>query len=315
MPSGQTPRVIKYSNDFQIVKERVVATGSEVTNQTWFAPTPNNTGGLYLKAQEHTMMRFEEQRDMALLLGEQTDNVDVFVEALGHDVPIKTTEGFYTFTDTGGNTLTYTPGSYSLNNWDAIGDVIEAERPGTFEYVGCDGRAIYLEKENALKDFLNNDTAVFLTNNDWMGYNTIRDEIELKPANAADFYASIGFKGVQKGGFNFGWSQLPEFNDAKGLALKQGSSYQYTFRQQSLLFPYGMVVNKNSHDGEMISAVGYEYKELNGFSRDVIITPLDGVGGSNRIATQQDDITSLNYLSDFCFHGVCANHCIIQKPA
>ena len=59
LPAGRVPRIIEYKNTFQIVKESAAATGSSLTNEMYFNPTPGVSGTYFLQVTETAMENFE----------------------------------------------------------------------------------------------------------------------------------------------------------------------------------------------------------------------------------------------------------------
>jgi hypothetical protein len=310
---GDTPRVVKYSNNFAITKERVGATGSEMTNKTWFDPIPNKPGSFLLKAEEDTYQRFEEGYSAMLLFDKPTTNTALveFAEGVGHDMPLKGQEGFYSFVEDNGNEVTYTVGSWVMDDFDKIAHKMEDERAGADSFCVWFGQALYTENENVLRDFLNGDTAAFLSR-EWMGYGnvsqTMRDHYQLQ--SEEDYAIKIGFTAIRKNGVNFMFKRMHDFNYVQGMG-----SADYNFKNQAIVHPVGY--KRNQFNGQLDGAVGYQYKELNGVSRENKVAVLNGVGaevdGMN--AVNEIDTRNTYMLAESCFHGTCANHMTLVRPS
>lgn len=307
LPPGITPRVIKYSNEFQIVKDRVGATGSEMTNQTYFDPVPGQQGSFLLKAKADTYYRFECANDDALLFGDTIDNISTFVSDLGYDVAIKGTEGLLEFIGTNGYTINYTAGSLAMADFDAISRKYEQERIGVRDIMAWQGYDIYLEIENLLQAQLANDVSAQLTNR-LMN----RGAGENEPITTDDSALHIGFYALKKGGYRYYFKQLHNFNEAVGAGA---TGYNYT--KQSIYHP--LAYSGDMKTGAKKGIIGYEYKKLGNYSRENVIADLAGVGVAGtgtpyRIASSRNDIYDLGMVSEIAFHGACANHMMLQTP-
>lgn len=308
LPAGRTPRVIKYTNQFQIVKAAAAATGSEMTNQTYFEPIPGREGSFYLQTQYSTMYDFEERCDGALLWGTSIDNVFINSSELGFDVPVLGTEGMIEFGTTNGWTVNYTPGALAMGDFDTISDIYESERIGIRDIFTWQGKSYYNELENVLQTLLNADITAQL-------YRKFLDDgsgIGEQPTMSEDLFVHIGFNGLKKGGYVYGWKLLHAFNEAMG-----AGSDAYDYDQWAIYHPLGFVRNKSNN--QMMPTIGYEYKQLGNYSRETVIAEIAGVGVAGTgtpytIASNVYDIHRVGYVSEIAFHGTCANHMIIQRP-
>lgn len=310
LPAGRTSRVMKYTNDFQILKEAAMTSGSEMTNQAYFEPIPGTQGSFVLRVKWETMQRFEDKCDGALLLGSSIDNVTDASTQMGIDVTVKGTEGLYDFARLNGYTINYTVGSLTTADFDTIARTYELERIGVKEIAGWQGIDYYQEQENALQALLNGDLTANIASSRFAFNMDPNDENQL--VDSGDFAMNIGFRALRKSGYNFSWKSLHTFNEAIGLGH---SDYDYT--QKSIWTPLGYTEDKVT--GGTSGTIGYEYKELNGYSREHVVAPINGLGvagtgGVSPIAVNQYDISQLGMLSEIAAHNTCANHVIIHTP-
>jgi len=303
---GLTPQYIRYGNTFQIIKERASVTGSQLTNINRVSD-PNVGGGQqsYFDIVDFDKeKRFEMKRSMALLTGQQNTNAALYDynTERGIDAVISGTEGFLKFAELNGNTLTYTVGSTSITSFDNLNRIFMNERIGTRELMTLDGYQIMQETENALLNYFNTTRDAYLEStisNANAGYGD-------QPYKESDLAVAVGFKAVTKGGFTYRFSNCHEFNDIQSLGAT-GFNYQ----KWRLVLPMGMKLNITN--GQQTSMFGYEYKELNGYSRESIVGELSGAG-INAIVTNQYDIKSTFMLSEFAAHMACANAIVRQIP-
>jgi hypothetical protein len=313
LPSGRVPRVIKYNNCFQIIKSSCSATGSSMTNQTYFDPLPGQPGSFYLKTKDDTYRDYERKCDGALLWGQKSDNpaLSEFNAQLGFDVPIETTQGMISFAETSGNTTQYVSGSYTLSDFDTLSKYYEGQRIGTRQLQALQGVDINIEIENVLAEILDGDLAALLTKDYYTMGGIYSDEFQ--PMDSSDFALKMGFRAVKKSNFTYSWMMMHCFNDVVG-----AGSPDYPYSKWQVIYPVGYATDTRT--GNNMPTVGYEYKSLNGYSRESVIAQIAGVGVAGTgtpyaIASNQFDIHTLGIVSEIAFHGACANHITLQTPA
>ena len=315
LPAGRVPRVITYSNDFQIVKQAAQSTGTELTNTMYFEPIPNVPGSLYLRVKEDMMYRFEKNCDGALIWGQNINNHSEFVTRLGFDAPVRGTEGLIQFAITNGNVDNYTAvGSYTLSDFRDLSRYYEQERVGTNTFMNLMGFEIYQEIEEEMAEFLNADTAALLTKDFFYGdsmFDNLEDEMYYK--EPAEFALKVGFKAIKIGGYVYLFRNFRDFNARVG-AGAQG----YPYQSWQVVLPVGFAMEKMSNT--MRGTFGYEYKQsADGYSREEVLGEITGAGvggrgGMYRPASHGADVHECFMISEFAFHPTCANHITIQKP-
>ena len=250
--------------------------------------------------------------DHTLVFGQAINNVTVFNPELQHDVAVSGTEGLKEFGVTNGFTNPYVVGAYGLSDFDEVALYYELERIGTNRIMALEGIALYQETENALQTLLNADISAQLTE-DYLFYDGVMDvNDEFQWKSPRDLSISIGFKGIHKSGYDFGLFKNHVFNDKVG-----AGAAGYSYRNWSMMFPVGMLMNKNS--GTEQPTVGYEYKALNGYSREMVIADISGIGvagtgGYRPVAVNQFDIHKTGMVSEIATHNTCGNHIVIQRP-
>jgi len=304
---GLTPQYIKYSNTFQIVKERASTTGSNMTNVLRVSD-PNVGSGQqsYFDIVDFdTEKRFEMKRSMGLLAGEQNTNAALYDynTERGIDAPMSGTEGFLKFAELNGYTSTYTVGTTSITSFDALNRIYMNERIGTRELMTLDGYQILQETENALLNYFNTTRDAYLESTISNANQSWGDQ----PYTDTDLSVAIGFKSVRKGGFTYRFSVCHEFND-----IQSFGATGYNYQQWRLVLPMGAKLNITT--GQHTSMFGYEYKELNGYSRESVVGQLSGAGIVAPVISNQYDIKSVFMLSEFAAHMACANAIVRQIP-
>jgi hypothetical protein len=302
LPAGRTPRVVKYSNTFQIIKTKAGCTGSELTNAQYFEVVKNQGQNLFMLAKRDAYEAHELAIDNVLLFGQQANNLVVFNPNLGHDVSISGTEGLIPFIQNGGLTDTYTVGAYTMTDFDDLSRYYETERVSGSNLVAWQGYELNIEIENVFGSILNGDVAALLTKS--MGFsdylpndNTDRD---------GDHAMNFGFRGVKKGGFNYLFTKCAAFNSRTGAGAPA-----YNYNRWQIIFPQGKT--PDVQDGDQYGIIGYEWKELDGNSRKMKVGSYHGLGIDGPISNDIDVLT-VGMLSEIAFHGTRANACAIQRP-
>lgn len=311
LPQGRVPRVVKYSNTFQIVKAAAGSTGSELTNQMYFEPVEGKPGSFFAKVSVDTMYRFENECDGALIWGQQINNVQIFNPELGFDVNVSGTEGLINFATVNGNNETYVVGNYQLADFDDVSKYYERERIGVRDIMCLQGIDINVEIENVLADILDGDLAGLLTKNFLWGDGVFSDGMQ--PAiDASTFAMEFNFRAIRKANFRYFFYLMHVFNENVG-----AGATGYDYPNWQVLFPIGYAKEKSTGDNR--ATIGYEYKQLGAYSREEVIADLSGVGvaGSGtpyRIATNPNDLYRMGMVAEIAFHGTCANHITLVTP-
>lgn len=313
LPAGRTSRVFKYTNRFQIIKESAGASGSELTNRMYIQPIEGQFGSWYLRVTKEAASRFEDACDGALLFGGSSDNSTANSTFLGHDVDVNHTQGMIEFAEDYGYTETYTSGSFSIDDYYDIGKNYEMERVGTKKIIGWQGYDYYTDAEKALQALLNADLTANLMREQFAFDAMPQDEFQ--PVSPNDFALHIGFKALRVGGYDYVWKQLHNFNEYLGAGYDD-----YDYSQWSIYTPLGYTQSKGI--GGNKPTVGYEYKQLDGYSREMVVSVTAGAGVAGAggmfntpLASNGIDATQVGMVSEMAFHGTCANQIIIHKPA
>lgn len=312
IPEGLLPRISKYTNVFQIVKEGAGTTGTELTNQTWAQIVPGKDGSIFMAIEGDTMMRYERAMCYTLLFGTTANNLTAAATTeVPFDVAIKGTEGLVPFVSVNGHTDNYTSGSYSIDDFDAMAVIFEQERIGTRQIVTYDGYTIFQETENALQTLLNANLTVELLKT--LGGDGKVPSDSLQPYESNDFSFYIGFRAVRKSGYDFFFRMLHEFNDYTGAGAPN-----YEYPSYRIATPLGFAVERAS--GNEVPYVSYEYKGLNGYNRHDLVDYTAGIGvagapGMARVASTTYDVARMGIVSEIAGHFACPNKCILQTPA
>lgn len=311
LPTSIQPRVSKWTNTFAIVKESYTISGTEQANVVQFVEMAN--GGIEVLLKDDLLYRFERGRDLMLTFGQQADNIDVASEGLGIDVPIAGTEGFYEFADNNGANDTYTSGSYGISDFTSIANYFDDARvTGTPDICAWLGQTLENEIEDQFTQTFANDLTPLLEKMlpDMGGYIT-----GLPDYTSSDFSVHIGYRAVKKNHYIFHFKRSPAFNDIKG-AGAEGHGY----RAVGVFHPFGGV--KDVTTKKLMPNVGYEYKAVNGYSREFVIGKVAGVGSENSGVSgmnwitlgSENDVAKYGMVCEIAGHWICGSHFLVQEP-
>jgi hypothetical protein len=308
LPESRLPRIFKYTNTFQIIKDGYGATGTSATDRLFaeFVNTDDNTIVGVMK--RDTMFRFERFVSNALLFGDTIDNHTVFNSNLGVDTPVGGTEGALAFVTGYGHIPTYTLGSYGIADFDVLARILTQEQSSSANVFQMMGFNVFQVIENALYTINAGATQPLFLKQFSMDLGV--DVASWQPFEDANFQLYVGFKSVHKSGYNFGFKLMPEFTD---VTLGGSSAYNYTNTVVSM--PTGTTKNT---EGKSVMTWGYEYKQEGSYSRRAVFGQFAGVGSntfSNIVASGPNDLLNAGILAEVAFHGACPNLGIIQTPA
>lgn len=310
LPGMRAPRFVKYQNTFGIIKTRWSATGSEVTNKIYFKTPSGNEGAIDVFVKEDFMRDHERARDGMLLFGQQVNNLSALNSHIGIDVSISGTEGFVPFAKTSGTIDTYTLGSYSLTDLDAVAIILENERASeSSNILAWDGPDVHRAREKALLDLLTNDLTPFV---DRMvpGYSGFDFNAIADSKAEYDKSFTFGIMAVRTSGFNFAFKKLPVFAD-----IRNAGAAAYKYKNTSIYCPIDMQVNSK---GEKMPLVGYEYKTNNkGYNRNLQFGRRAGVGANGYFgelnASDEFDTMTEGLVSELALHASCGNKIVYQE--
>lgn len=316
LPKGRAPRILKYSNVFQIVKHSFGSTGTELTNSVYhetIAGDPSSAGkSIYVRIKNDDIKRYEMSRSNALLFGQVADNLTSTDNAQNLDTPVNTTEGYIPFALTNGTDDQYTVGSYALADFNTLSNIYYDERSSMSSDLMCfDGPDIALETEDLFINTLDQNLAPFV-DRIMPGYSdALMQYHEMMDSKPTDATLAFGYSCIQKGGFVFHLKRLSELNDVKVLG-----STNYSYRNYRIVSPIAMVGDVLTKQNR--AAVGYEYKMLDGYSRENVLGHIAGagVGGNTMYGQAANGYDSLTHflICEIAGHFAVANAIVVQRP-
>jgi hypothetical protein len=284
----QETDVIRRKNPFMIVKGRHEVNGSQATNIGWV-----NTGGgeyrWFMYAEQEARKRFEDQREMMMLFGEQHSGTTG--TALAND--LAGSEGYFSAIDDRGIQVTGANAN-PLDSFSEIDDIIiELDKQGApGEY------AMYLNRKQdlAIDDMLASGIATGVTAGLPGQFGAFQ--------NNADMAVQLGFKSFTRGGYTFHKHDWKLLNDPTLL----GASTKF----QGVMTPLANVVDART--GNSTPSLALYYKEANGYSREMEhwVTG-GGVLGHTNNGDLGTDQAVFHYRSEVALCVRAANHHVVLK--
>ena len=283
----------KYSNPFMIVKGRHEVNGSQATNLGWV----NFGGGDYrwfMYAEQEARKRFQDQREMMLLFGQQNDGSGA--GALSPD--LAGSDGYFTQLEERGINIT------------GVGAASDAQ----LDFATFDKLIAELDKQGAPSEYamyLNRtqDLAIddMLATGPIAAGNSITTGLPGQFGafnNDADMAVKLGFKTFTRGGYTFHKHDWKLLNDPTLV----GASTKF----QGAMVPLANVTDARS--GMTAPALSMYYKEANGYSREMEhwVTG-GGVLGYNNNGDEGRDQAVFHYRSEIALCVRAANQHVILK--
>ena len=237
--------VTRKKNPFAIVKGRHQVNGSQATNIGWV----NLGGGEYrwfMYAEQEARKRFEDQREMIMLFGEQNDGAGNAAAALSPD--ISGSDGYVTAVEAGGIVVS-NANANPLDSFSEFDDIIMLldKQGAPSEY------AMYLNRKQdlAIDDMLAAGIATSVTAGLAGQFGAFN--------NDADMAVKLGFKSFTRGGYTFHKHDWKLLNDP---TLMGATNFL-----QGAMVPLTQVADART--GAKAPALSMYYKEANGYSREM----------------------------------------------
>ncbi len=248
-PGGKVARVLEYTFSTKIVKETNTATGSEMTNGTWFDVMSDGQSipSFYMKGQIDTDYRMMLRMDGALLFDNETTNTTL--TAAGN----RTTTGLVPWVRSGGNVDEYTAGSYALVDFDAMNNTLD-QNFAPAEELAMLGIQLQQEWENLFQNSFAEGAIVY--------------------ANFADggkkaVDLNIGFKSFTKTERTWNLKRMGVFNN-----IQLYGAPGYKLPGTGIVCP--MDSRKDAKTGNMIPSFGMRYKALGAYNRKMKVWKVGG---------------------------------------
>lgn len=296
-PLGRFSGTRKYTNNTQIIKEKIKVTGSQMTDGLYFNPIPTYAGeggkavsGSYMiKGQQDAEVRMAILMEGACLMGRKNTNTTVNKDA-DTGKAAKSTEGTIPYIEDNGTTVNYTPGSFTVSKFTQINKVADKENAPD-NYAGFVGIDLHDTFDDAFIDF-NKDFNTSFTSEVTGGKKSI----------------DIGFQFLKRSGRKFGFSRLKTLSNQKtyGAVGMKYSSW-------GVFIPLGMNKSMDANGASSkLPTVGMRHKSLGGYDRFMEVWTVAGAGNGQKVT--ENDSHNLSLRSEIGSHNMVGNQMIIMKP-
>ena len=283
------PDVKRYDNTFMIVKDRYQVNGSQATNMGYIN-VGNGDYRWFMYGEQEARKRFEDKRELMMLLGEKLDGSAAKVTT-GADAQAGSEGYFAAIRDRGINVTGANTAPLTLATFDDL--IVELDKQGApAEY------AMYLNRKQdlAIDDMLAQGIATQVTaglSGQFGAFN-----------NDSDLAVQLGFKSFTRGGYTFHKHDWKLLNDPTLL----GATTEF----QGVMCPMTKVVDARS--GQKAPALEMMHKAANGYSRELEhwVTGGGVMGHTNGDAGE--DSMTFHYRSEIALITRAANqHVLITE--
>jgi len=278
---------VRKSNPFMIVKDRYEVNGSQATNIGWV----NVGGGEYrwfMKGEQEARARFEDRREMMMLLGELHDGTAG--ASLTND--IAGSEGYFAAIEDRGIQVS-NANANPLDSFSEFDDIImELDKQGApSEY------AMYVNRKQdlAIDDMLASGIATGVTAGLPGQFGAFN--------NSADMAVKLGFKSFTRGGYTFHKHDWKLLNDP---TLLGASNYV-----QGAMIPLSQVTDARS--GMKAPALAMYYKEAGGYNREMEHWVTGSILGHTNNGDVGTDNAVFHYRSEIALCTRAANQHVMIK--
>lgn len=290
-PNSRLPKTNQVSFNLQLIKEKLSATGTEMTNQLWvnsYTESGQPISNYLDLAKISAEYRMKLWMASALLYGRKS-SAGQNVDANGRD--IRTTEGLIPFITRVGQDVSYTPGLFSVQKFDEISGLLEKQNAPSSIWVGG-GFNFLNEKDNVLQSYFgDNNIPQFKQSvvNSVFGGN-----IELE--------ASVCYQYLYKAQRGFAFSKIGLFSHTKS-----GNASGFKDSSTALFLPMAKKSVNTGSMSETLPMFGMRYKQLGKHNRMLQVWKTGAAGENPAEYTNDEDVQNLEYRSHIGFHGVAGN--------
>lgn len=299
------PRTYRWSNNTQIIKSNFAETGTSATNKLPFKNVEGMEGSLLILGGDATERMQFDRVSKALLFGKQGTNQTVTSDALGYTVPIKFTQGLDDYVVTYGNQLPYPIGSFDITDFDALGEVFNREQVGTKNILMPMGFNLQQQISNTLKSYMDYTCFEYAVSN-WPFQSNIMDMANVI-GSPKGFFLWLDFEGLTKNGYHFLMKHQKELDE-----IQAAGTTGYKWPNVGYALPVTSYKNSEYNDAWSPS-IGYRYKALNGYNREMQTTWTGGAPVKAR-ATNSLDAYQMDILSEIGGEWALGNQMVKILP-
>ncbi len=292
------PRLYRQQNNPQIIKSSYGITGSAMTDRMPVVSVQGSDGGNYMMivGSESTEKLHMDRISKALWFSVQGDNnvTQNMAAAQNRVAPVRTTQGLDDYiVNSGGNILTYSYGNLTISDFDNVGTILQRERVASKTFLMPLAYGLRTQVDNTLKTYMNNTCFQYAASS-----GKISSDMFDSFTNKEDFFLWLSFDGVHKGGYNYLIRTQEELNEQMGAGTEG-----YNWSGVGYVLPIDFVQSR--FDKDATASVGYRYKSLGGYNREMEQHYTGGAGLDP--ATSSIDAKFLDIRSEIGAENALAN--------
>lgn len=290
-PKGLITDIGQYTNQFAIMKETDITTGTNMTTLQAWKPIKDLQGYAYLNGVEQAELRHKKNKAMMMVHGQLGDgNVTQFVPDFDLDAEANDTEGLIQAFTTSGQGFTYdSTNGYDLDDFQRIISFYRNKRLPKGDILVLQGGNIASEIQTTLYELFNTYNADAFLSKKYMGnlkYNAN------ERYSAEDYFVEIGFKGFRKDGYNFLFRELTELNNLYG-----DGNTGFDYEGMQFFLPISVVRDpKNKIDLPSFEAL-HRGQKVGGYQRNIEAWNTGGAGPIRK--TDEWDVQRTFFRSEF----------------
>jgi len=291
------PRLYRQTNNCQIIKSSYGITGSAMTDRMPVKAIGGAEGNYMLVVGSESTEKLHMDRiSKALWFSVQGDNnvTQNMGAAQNRPTPVRTTQGLDDYiVNNGGNILTYAFGNLAMPDFDNVGTILQRERVASKTFLMPMAYGLRTQVDNTLKTYMNNTCFQYAA-----ASGKISSDMFNSFSDKNDFFLWLAFDGVHKGGYNYLLRTQEELNEQMGAGTEG-----YNWAGVGYVLPIDFVQSR--FDKDATASVGYRYKELNGYNREMEQHYTGGAGIDP--ATSSIDAKFLDIRSEIGAENALAN--------
>ncbi|WP_418360165.1 hypothetical protein [Sphingobacterium detergens] len=296
---SKVARYFKYTNVFQIFKSKFSITGTALTNQLPFKNIEGKEGSFLIEGTTDSEALHMWRLSKGLFFGQTSNNLTGYSEGLGHDVQIKTTQGMDQYVEQEGHIVPTTPGTFGIENLDSVDEILTRERAGADVYLLPMGYNLFQSWNNNMIDFMKDNCFPFVKG-------SFQNSPIFSETDGNDHFLWLDFAGARKNGRTWLAKHFSELDEQMGAGTEG-----YSWKNTGYALPVDMFENKGGTNPKQ-SCIGYEYKALNGYSREFEMYNHGGAGPITK--TSEIDAMNLEWRSEIGGHFGLGNQWVKFKP-
>lgn len=290
-PKGLITDYGQYTNQFAIMKETDITTGTNMTTLQPWQPIKDLQGYAYLNGIEEAELRHKKNKAMMMIHGQLGDgNVTQYVPDFDVDAEANDTEGLIQAFVTSGKGFTYDESNgYDLDDFQRIISFYRNKRLPKGDILVLQGGDIASAVQTSLYEMFNTYNAdAFLSKKYMSGLKYNANE----RYSAEDYFVEIGFKGFRKDGYNFLFRELTELNNLYGTG-----NTGYNYEGMQFFLPISVVRDpKNKIDLPTFEAL-HRGQKVGGYQRNIEAWNTGGAGPIRK--TDEWDVQRTFLRSEF----------------